>query len=923
MIPRICIILVGVLLAVVAALFWKKLPAAWRAALVAGAVLTAGIGGLFTYGFWQQECRDREYVYLSLRYLENSDTESAMYYLKKVNRDSFESLCAESLLETMRNNTVLARMKLDAAESKAKTTSQEALSVKMSTLGSDAQSWQSLITPIRDSISLSEKQAARMDARFNSESNYYVEGSVQMDDESLWDEEESLRQRISRDLSSTSYASALSAAAQLVDESASSQNRLMLAEAIAEATYAGYEFSGTELSVDGTANDSADQERSELGEQLEQVNKQLDDITTLLSSETDETNIQEMTRQKEELTLQQSDLQNSYNYIYALRAFNSIADLHTLDAEIVRARLHYAMNNYAQATDLLQQTGNSLAAKLTTNVPLRNAFHVINSTYQDTQAFGAQSEEFRSAVKTVLTTGAVDYVGISTTPLTESFTTYVISELKQYGRDLYATSINLDNFPEVVVTLSGRDTLIKKLVEQQSATVRDTRQDVEYTIQALSDEEAKRNVICVVDESGSMDGEPLQNAQNALSGFIDSLDENLSMALVSFDDTARLRAPMGSDKTTLLAAVDEIGNSGGTDITAGIQMAMQAAEGSEQNTTVLLMTDGQSNIDMSVVEDAASRGMVIHTIGFGSVDDALLQSIADATGGQYIRADSSTELISVYLSLVGMIGNQVEVRYTAPELPGETQRYFFLRMEEDNTSVHVDYSTDKATNTAPVINSIDRPVLYPQELSQAQQDGTEIWTYMYGEHLSNVIGVTVSGQPANLDAENMSDTGLRVQLPTQLSAGWQTIELTESDGTVTSFDRLLVVGDTINCYNFSYGRMHIRSYGTVLLPDGTLVINGASIDDSTDTGDRTVRTLDMRVSGLLWAQVDAASVLAAAQTLDFGQEFPLNTGAPIEGSGSVQLTGNDSGYDNNVSSTVADGRYQLQADGDQIKLIEQ
>ena len=39
-----------------------------------------------------------------------------------------------------------------------------------------------------------------------------------------------------------------------------------------------------------------------------------------------------------------------------------------------------------------------------------------------------------------------------------------------------------------------------------------------------------RNVICVVDESGSMDGEPLLNAQTALRGFINSLDVDLPMA---------------------------------------------------------------------------------------------------------------------------------------------------------------------------------------------------------------------------------------------------------------------------------------------------------------------------------------------------------------------------------------------------------
>ena len=79
------------------------------------------------------------------------------------------------------------------------------------------------------------------------------------------------------------------------------------------------------------------------------------------------------------------------------------------------------MNDYAQATDLLQEAGRSLSAQLTANVPLRNALQVVNTTYEQSQPLGVQSEEFRSAVNTVLTTGAMDYVGISVTPLTEGF----------------------------------------------------------------------------------------------------------------------------------------------------------------------------------------------------------------------------------------------------------------------------------------------------------------------------------------------------------------------------------------------------------------------------------------------------------------------------------------------------------------------
>ena len=129
MIIRIGILAVGLLLVLVTVLRWKKSTVAWRVSLLLTSVLVTGIGGLCTFGLWQQLHEDQQYVYLALRYLENSDTDAADYYLKKVNGDTFDSLCAESLLEGMRNNDVLARMKLDGATAKAGSEAQQALRV--------------------------------------------------------------------------------------------------------------------------------------------------------------------------------------------------------------------------------------------------------------------------------------------------------------------------------------------------------------------------------------------------------------------------------------------------------------------------------------------------------------------------------------------------------------------------------------------------------------------------------------------------------------------------------------------------------------------------------------------------------------------------------------------------------------------------
>lgn len=924
MIARLAIVAAGILLAVVTVVLWKKLPAAWRAGLLAGAILVAGIGGAFTYGSWQQQRTDQEYVYLSLRYLQNSDTSTASYYLKKVGTDTFQSMCTEALLETMRSNDVLARMKLDGANTMVKDSSQEAITVKLGALGTDTQASQDMVQTLLDTVNLSESDTQKLDARFVSESGYYLEGvDMTVEDTDAGAMEESIRQTVSRDLGNANYGSAVQSAVSLVENNASAKNRLLLAEAVAEATYGGYVFNGAEFADYNTEEaPEEDTERKELSEQLDAISGQVDDLDTLLQGETEEGKIAELTEQKEELTTQQQKLQNQYDYIYAHRAFNSIADIYSLDAAIVRARLYFAMNDYAKAVDVLQQASTSLPARLTPNASLRNALNVLNTSYTEGDTLGAQSEEFRSAINTVLTSGAMDYAGISVTPLTESFTNYIISELRNYGRDLYATDIDLSNYPDVVVSLSGRDTLVEKIVSGSQLIVRDTHQDVSYTIEAVEAESTQRNVICIVDESGSMTGTPLRDAQTALRGFISSLDDDLNMALVSFDDGARILTEMGDDKSSQLAAVDLLGNGGGTNITAGIQAGLDVANGKEGSTTVLLMTDGQSSIDMNVVQEAADRGMIIHTIGFGSVDDNLLQQIADTTGGQYIRADSSSELTSVYLSLVGMIGNQFRVHYTAPDLPEEDQRYFFLREEEENVSVRVNYSFPE--EEGPNLTGVSRSRFTMNELTYAQESGQSLNLVLFGTGLQNVTGVTVGGQTAQINEDSRMDTSLNVEFSPQLTAGWQTIVLTSDDGTTKNFEHMLVVGEVLPGYNYQFGRLHIRASAT-LLNDGTLVLTDGYLDDSTAEANTagTSVTLSMNFSGTLFTQVDYDSFQALLATLSYDDVVVLDPSIPLQGGGSASLNYNDSGYDDSVSNMVVAGSYLLQSDGDQVKLIQQ
>ena len=107
--------------------------------------------------------------------------------------------------------------------------------------------------------------------------------------------------------------------------------------------------------------------------------------------------------------------------------------------------------------------------------------------------------------------------------------------------------------------------------------------------------------------------------------------------------------------------LDLIDASGGTNYGTAIQLANNEfiAYGDRSHAwAMILLTDGLNNptswdaVARSEAQRAASLGIVIYTIGLGSEpDDALLQEIADITGGTYYRAATASDIRWIYFEI--------------------------------------------------------------------------------------------------------------------------------------------------------------------------------------------------------------------------------------------------------------------------------
>jgi Mg-chelatase subunit ChlD len=161
----------------------------------------------------------------------------------------------------------------------------------------------------------------------------------------------------------------------------------------------------------------------------------------------------------------------------------------------------------------------------------------------------------------------------------------------------------------------------------------------------------------VLDSSGSMaDNDPTGLRRQGAKAFVDALLAEDRTAVVDFDDSATVLQGLTTDKAAVKAAIDNIDESGGTNLGAGIAAALDvlraAPDGDDRARMVIMLTDGQGSYDASLTAAAKNLNVTVYTIGLGSsVDHALLQSIANGTGGQYHHVASAAELPEVFRSL--------------------------------------------------------------------------------------------------------------------------------------------------------------------------------------------------------------------------------------------------------------------------------
>ena len=176
------------------------------------------------------------------------------------------------------------------------------------------------------------------------------------------------------------------------------------------------------------------------------------------------------------------------------------------------------------------------------------------------------------------------------------------------------------------------------------------------------------NLVFLVDVSGSMaSADKLPLVQQSLKMLVDYLRPTDRVSIVVYAGAVGevLPSTAGSNKATIISAIERLGSGGSTAGAAGILKAYENARKNflpRGNNRVILCTDGDFNVGVSseeelvkLIEKERESGVYLSVLGFGTgnYQDGKMQSLANKGNGNHAYIDQLSEAKKVLVNEFG------------------------------------------------------------------------------------------------------------------------------------------------------------------------------------------------------------------------------------------------------------------------------
>ena len=196
-----------------------------------------------------------------------------------------------------------------------------------------------------------------------------------------------------------------------------------------------------------------------------------------------------------------------------------------------------------------------------------------------------------------------------------------------------------------------------------------------------------RDIVLVLDRSGSMDGEPLDQTKEAAVKFVDTVFEREArVSVVAYDTWASEVSPLSDDQQMLEEDIRELYADGTTNMYDGLVQADNILQDSQANRKIIvLMSDGLPNEGendfgdfhsplLQYAEELKNKGYYVYTLGFFTDLDSydlygaqqLLEGIASP--GLHYEVNDPNDLVFFFDDIANQISGTrfVYIRIACP-----------------------------------------------------------------------------------------------------------------------------------------------------------------------------------------------------------------------------------------------------------------
>ena len=327
-----------------------------------------------------------------------------------------------------------------------------------------------------------------------------------------------------------------------------------------------------------------------------------------------------------------------------------------------------------------------------------------------------------------------------------------------------------------------------------------------YLIPALnykSNEIVPKDVVFLMDTSGSQQGEPLVKSQELMRRFIQGLNPNDTFTIIDFANTAKAlsTAPLtntSANRQRAINYIDKLQADGGSELLNGIRTVMNfPAPETGRLRSIVLITDGYiggENEVLAFVEQNLKPGNRLYSFGVGgSVNRFLIDRLAQVGRGtsQVIRQDEPSAeaaekffrqinnpvLTDIQISWEGM-GEKPEIYPIAPPDLFASQPLVLFGRKGDRTSGQLrirgtqaggkTYEQILPVNFAPSVNMRQRES-NPAALANTDFGNSAIAQLWARSRIKDLMNQMFGGETKSL-VESVTNTALNYRLLSEYTA---------------------------------------------------------------------------------------------------------------------------------------------------------